>query len=408
MQKKVPKLVLSCLFFLYILSTCVSPVTASGGTIATDELKVDVVFVFDATPSMMDELGYIKRYAPFLLYDIREAIPDSAFGVGSFTDYPGTYESYEYSARYGEATDYAFAMNQDINADIDTSSTVSAINTIVPGGGGDSPEDYVRAVWETMNYNWRDGARKIVVLFGDAPTHTAPSGQELEKPWELGTPLFTGTYGGDPGPDQVMFTDDDLDYAPVIQLADDEQITFITIDCQTSYGLGFADDAHNNLEYIAYMTSGTRILYNGPTIINDIVEQIIVHAEEPSNPLIQVIADIKRKSLRMKKKNNGIFIVAILGTEDFDVMTIDTDTIEMSLEGLDTGVSPKISMIRDCNGDGIVDLVLKFGTQELVDTLQLDGHVGETISLTIKGNLLEQYGGTQIQGQDNILIKGKI
>ena len=59
---------------------------------------------------------------------------------------------------------------------------------------------------------------------------------------------------------------------------------------------------------------------------------------------------------------------------------------------------------HDLNGDGLLDLTLKFKTQELVETLGLDEVVGYEILFTLTGNLRESEGGTAIKGADCILV----
>ena len=58
--------------------------------------------------------------------------------------------------------------------------------------------------------------------------------------------------------------------------------------------------------------------------------------------------------------------------------------------------------------DGFMDLTLKFKAQEVVAAL---GGVndGDVLVLTLMGNLKEEHGGTQIMGEDVVVIlkKGK-
>jgi hypothetical protein len=61
----------------------------------------------------------------------------------------------------------------------------------------------------------------------------------------------------------------------------------------------------------------------------------------------------------------------------------------------------------DCHtlgADGYLDLTLKFSTAELVEKLQLDAVAGETIPLTLTGNLSEESGGTPIRGEDCVWV----
>jgi len=111
--------------------------------------------------------------------------------------------------------------------------------------------------------------KKIVILIGDAPAHSAPSGLTLG--------IFTNAYGGDPGRDEIMFTEDDLDYVPVIQKVASEGIIVFTVDYLDYWGYGYADDTHANFEYIATQTGGKH--YYGWTdwynsIANDLITLI--------------------------------------------------------------------------------------------------------------------------------------
>ena len=58
----------------------------------------------------------------------------------------------------------------------------------------------------------------------------------------------------------------------------------------------------------------------------------------------------------------------------------------------------------DQTGDGYLDLILKFKTQELVDHLKLNQVAGETIPLKLIGNLKEEDGGMPIEGQDCVWV----
>ncbi len=105
--------------------------------------------------------------------------------------------------------------------------------------------------------------------------------------------------------------------------------------------------------------------------------------------------------------------VAIVGTEDFDVTTIDPNSI-FFLEGT-TLLQPVDALLRDetapaidgecacteAGPDGIMDLVVYFETQELAAML---GEVssGDTLELALYGYL---YEGQLIKGTDCIVVK---
>lgn len=116
----------------------------------------------------------------------------------------------------------------------------------------------------------------------------------------------------------------------------------------------------------------------------------------------------------------GLQSVAVLGTEDFDVTTIDTSTIRLTREGCEGVVAPirwsyedvatpfegELCDCHEKGADGYNDLTLKFKTQELVSTLELEKVVGKILPLNLTGNLED---GTSFEGQDCIWVleKGK-
>jgi len=129
-----------------------------------------------------------------------------------------------------------------------------------------------------------------------------------------------------------------------------------------------------------------------------------------------VFVDIKPGSCPnpLNLKSKEVLPVAILGTEDFDVTKIDPRTIILSQEGIEEGVAPirwnledvatpfegELCDCPDLNGDGYLDLTLKFNTQELVEALFLEEVEGQTIPLILTGNLKEEEGETPIRDSD--------
>jgi hypothetical protein len=130
----------------------------------------------------------------------------------------------------------------------------------------------------------------------------------------------------------------------------------------------------------------------------------------------QVNIDIKPRHcpniLKKKGKKKGGLKVAILGTQDFDVTTIDVATLNIN------GVTPVKTKFKDVTSpafktepcdceklskDTYEDLELKLNSQDIIATL---GAVqdGDIIELTFTGNLLD---GTPIVGKDCVLIKVK-
>ena len=142
----------------------------------------------------------------------------------------------------------------------------------------------------------------------------------------------------------------------------------------------------------------------------------------PPPPVIEVPVDIKPTSCPnpVNVNSNGVLPVAIVGTEDLDVTTIDPLTIRLvdvvtplrcSYEDVVTPYYPLMEKEDELScteegPDGYLDLTLKFDKQEVVEAI---GEVndGDVIVLTLTGNLLEEYGGTPITGEDVIIIRKK-
>lgn len=138
---------------------------------------------------------------------------------------------------------------------------------------------------------------------------------------------------------------------------------------------------------------------------------------------VEVYVDIKPSSCPnpLNLKSRGVLPIAVLGTEEFDVTTIDPMTILLSRQEIEGGVTPirwsyedvatpfegELCGCHDLNGDGYLDLTLKFKTQELVEQLELNQVAGQTIPLTLTGNLKEEEGSTLITGEDCVWILEK-
>jgi len=109
--------------------------------------------------------------------------------------------------------------------------------------------------------------------------------------------------------------------------------------------------------------------------------------------------------------------VAILGTEEFDVISIEPFTICLSevapIRGSYEDVAEPVVDADECEcttegPDGYTDLTLKFRTQEIIAALIGDnGELakGDELMLTLRGEL---YDGTAIQGTDCVVLVGNV
>jgi hypothetical protein len=126
---------------------------------------------------------------------------------------------------------------------------------------------------------------------------------------------------------------------------------------------------------------------------------------------IAVAFDIKPRGCknRIRYRSRGKVKIAILGSDDFDVSTIDIDSVRIAnREGFKFKIKDVANPI-ECKGkDGFPDLVFKIQKQTLLDGIEeLVGEVNhnDVITTPLTGNLLEEFGGTPIVGSDDVLIK---
>ncbi|MHC4571499.1 MAG: FG-GAP repeat protein, partial [Planctomycetota bacterium] len=141
-----------------------------------------------------------------------------------------------------------------------------------------------------------------------------------------------------------------------------------------------------------------------------------IFAREPI--LVDIDIDIKPGSCPnpLNVKSKGVLPVAILGTEDVNVITIDPNSIGFSIGDVNVrairysyeDVAAPVSDENECNctedgPDGYTDLTLKFETQAIVEAL---GQVtdGEEWILLLTGVL---HDDTPIEAEDCIVIRSK-
>jgi hypothetical protein len=362
--------------------------------------KVDVVFAFDLTGSMWGIIGTAKAKAGEIIATLN-AIPgvDIQYGVMSYMDYPGSYSSCGYWDLYGDAGsgDYAYRLGSHVTGD--TTAVVNAINSLVQGWGADSPQDYTRVFFESYAdpfVGWRAGAKRILVNFGDDVPHDC----DLNE----GVPGKSGTWstGGDPGPDEIIGTDDDLDLQTV--LADMAAAGIVLLESHTT------TYANEYWQYWTGITGGSVFITTSANLVEQVVGaiqdaitgvqvcglhleagepfaswltsnpisydcfmppgtktfdlSICVPADTPSGPylftisavdevgvsygeqivsidvIVELPVDIKPGSCPnpINLKDQGMLPVAILGKAGFDVDRIDPATIALGRPGVSEAV----------------------------------------------------------------------
>lgn len=236
------------------------------------EKPVDVLFAFDLTASMSDQIESVKGNASDMLASLDENLTDPRFGVASHMDYPGFFSYDGYEAQYGNASagDYPWALNQSLTND--TAAVEAAIDGLSLGDGQDSPESYSRVFHEAAEHGgWRSDVLKILVEWGDNPPHDDD---------------FDGNnLGLDPGPDAEEGGGDDIDFQEVVDRMNETGVHALMVDA----GFGSAEDYYR---YAANQTDGAYAkLSDADKLADEVIElERQIKADDQTPPSIGIEA----------------------------------------------------------------------------------------------------------------------
>ena len=211
--------------------------------------------------------------------------------------------------------------------------------------------------------------------------------------------------------------------------ADNDQFGFwSSIDDTWAIVGAWFDDDHGSQSGSAYVFGGLSDCNdNGTLDICDIADGTSKDANGNGIPdECEPDLDIKPGSCpnSFNRNGNGVLPVALVGTDDFDVTEVDLASIVLvRTDGVGGSIAPhegppgphsEFEDVAtpfegeeqcDCHeleGDGLLDLSLKFKSSDLVDALGLDDlKAGDFVSLTLTGSLLD---GTPFEAADCIQI----
>lgn len=134
----------------------------NGSGAPTEEAHLlDIVLVIDTTGSMDDDIAAVQASSLALLERVSSSGADWRMGLVTYRDHP--------VSPYGETGDYPSRVDLEFTSN--AAAIRSAINGIVVSGGGDEPEAVLSAMMTAIGFPWRDGAKKAIVVLGDAPPH---------------------------------------------------------------------------------------------------------------------------------------------------------------------------------------------------------------------------------------------
>ena len=140
-----------------------SPSSLSGGGAAGNfrdlEQKLrrdglDIVIVFDSTGSMGGEISEVKNQIKRIGNALISRIPKTRISICTYRD----------------TTDSYTVKGQPLDSDVQRVATY--LSDIMAGGGGDMPEAVQEGMkWAVKNNEFKSSARKVMLIFGDAPPH---------------------------------------------------------------------------------------------------------------------------------------------------------------------------------------------------------------------------------------------
>jgi von Willebrand factor type A domain len=168
--------------------------TLASATAATPA-HTDVMLLFDTSGSMGSQLTEAKNEIQEVIAHVSATLPDAQFGVAEVRDFASSEEVVTFEKPW--------KLDQAITAD--SSAVKAAIEPLSANGGGDFPESYGRALWETdtnPNVGWRAGARHVIILVADNVPHDNNLDEGIpESSWASeGTPAPWNTGEEKPGP----------------------------------------------------------------------------------------------------------------------------------------------------------------------------------------------------------------
>ncbi len=323
--------------------------------------RADVLFAFDLTGSMGEELSTLKASATDIMDAVAADVPDVRFGLVSHEDYAGEFttstadgQACDYEGIYGESSeefdDRPYRVDRALTGT--TADVASAIEAMSLGFGGDFAEPYARLWTEAAAelegdahpdfgpLGWRDGADRILVQFADA----VPHGCEFDA--AVGG-IGVGPYGADPGRDAAIGTADDPTVASALDGLSEHGITLISI-----YSDGqLASETHPLWDEYAARAGGTNFSINADGTFPDGADP----AAAISDLITEQASAVERLTLEVCSSDAGFadWLVSVDPSEVNDVQLPATETFGLEL-GPPEGTDPGEYAFQLClNGDGV-------------------------------------------------------
>lgn len=121
--------------------------------------QLDLVFVFDDTGSMFNEIAGAKQQSKELTQQIADSGVDARYGLVSFKD----------------------DVEVDLSLTDDAAALQDALDDLFARGGGDGPEDNFDALERALEFDFRDGAQKVFIDITDNIAHYRGDGSGFSE-----------------------------------------------------------------------------------------------------------------------------------------------------------------------------------------------------------------------------------
>lgn len=421
-------------------------------------LLVDICLLEDETGSFGDDIFNLQIAAPALYDTIVATSPTAEFAVAGFRDYPIN--------PYGLPGDWVYRLLSSMSPN--RAAWLNGVNALTApsGAGNDEPEAQYDAIvaatgpgtfndptlGEQNNCGWRADPRvqRVLVVATDAPFHN-PDGAHvndltttlaaLQAQGIILVGLKASGAGGEidalaaaTGGSVQPLSSDGANIAQAILAALEQIMTDVWWEatCDTGLVVNLTPDVHYDIPGGTTVVFQETVSVPGTTLPGDYSCTVTFYANEypaagavigeqtvnihVASRLIPVPLDIKPTSCPnpLNVTSKGVLPVAILGTVDLDVTTIDPATILLegvaplrwSYEDVATPYVPFLGKPLDpyaCNQygpDGYRDLVLHFDTQAVVMAIS-PVNDGDVLMPMLTGNLND---GRVIAGEDVVKI----
>jgi hypothetical protein len=417
---------------------------------------VDICLLEDETGSFGDDIANLRNAAPNLYDTIVATSPDAQFAVAGFRDYPTSF--------FGSPGDWVYRLLSAMNPA--KAAWLDGVNALTASGGADTPEAQYDAIVAAAgpgtftdptlgvqgNCGWRADPRvqRVLVVATDASFHLPGAGKPhvndqastlaaLQAQNIILVGLKALGAGGEldalaaaTGGSVQPLSSDGANIAAAILAALAEITTDVwwEASCDMGLAVSLAPEVYYDVAGGTLLTFQETVAVPNATppgdytctvtfIANDHPEEGAPIGQQTVNIRvvpIPVPLDIRPTSCPNPLNTNlkGVLPVAILGTADLDVTTIDPATLLLegvaplrwSYEDVATPYQPFLGKPLDpyaCNEygpDGFMDLVLHFDAQSIVAAI---GPVsdGDVLLLMLTGNF---YDGRAIAGEDVVKI----